>query len=95
MGNEIIVLFLIVPLIVFGLNVWALLKTKNRAEYCILFFLNIIFLGYFFVSGIMTDDVMQSILFGCVLFVPFQMISMLGATLLPYGVKGLWGIWKS
>ena len=80
MGTEITVIsFLTTPLIFF-LCVILVFKTKfPNSKAIIILSLNLIFLGYFLISGYVSGYLIQSFLVGGFLLIPFQIISIAAA----------------
>jgi hypothetical protein len=82
MGTEIVALSYLTTPLIFLISMGLLFKTKfPNAKAIIILTVNLLFLGYFLVSGAMAGYLLQAFLIGGFLLIPFQLVSLLLAYL--------------
>ena len=92
MGTEILVLTYLTTPLIFVVNVALLLKGKfPNSKALVLLLLNLFFMGYFVVSGLISGYLIQAFLAGGFFLIPFQIIALIVATLLSSWVSKLIG----
>ncbi len=92
MGTEILVLTYLTTPLIFVVNIALLLKGKlPNPKALVLLLLNIVFMGYFIVSGLLGEYFIQAYLVGGFFLIPFQILALIAATLLRYKVSKLIG----
>jgi hypothetical protein len=76
MGMEIFSIFLFIPLLFYIFNILGLRSGINRRKASYILIINTIFLSYFCITGLIKGYFMQSLLFASILFVPFQLVTL-------------------
>ncbi|MEQ3644977.1 hypothetical protein [Alteromonas sp.] len=92
MGTEILVLTYLTTPLIFLANVVLLFKSKfPNSKALVLLLLNVVFMGYFVVSGLLSEYFIQAYLVGGFLLIPFQILALIAATLVGSKVRKLIG----
>ena len=92
MGTEILVLAYLTTPLIFIVNIVLLFKGKfPNSKAVVLLVLNVVFMGYFVASGLLSGYFIQAYLVGGFLFIPFQILALIAAVLLASKVSSLIG----
>ena len=92
MGTEILVLTYLTTPLMLVFNAALLFKGKfPNSKALVLLLLNLVFMGYFVVSGLLNGYLIQAFLIGGFFLIPFQTIALIVATLLSSKVSKLLG----
>lgn len=90
MGTEILVLTYLTTPLIFVINIALLFKGRfPNSKALVLLLLNVVFMGYFIVTGLFSEHFIQAYFVGGFFLITFQIIALLVATLLRYKVSKL------